>query len=702
MKIKIEGLDCPNCAKALEKHINKIEGVKGASIDFFKGFISFESDNYDKAISDIIALTKTLAPNAKIITQKNNKKNTAFIVDCVLLLIGVLIGLCVVFVNLQAWAHWTLLVISALLMGYKTYYKAVRLLLKGTINENLLVTISVIGAVAVNEHSEGLMVIALYSIGKILESIAVNKSKKSIEELTNFKPEYAILLKDGKEIKVAPSEINTSDIIIVRPGERVSVDGIVIEGSANLDKQSLTGESLPVLVRENEEILSGCIVLDGVLKIKASKTYSESTVSTIINLIETASEKKSKTETFISKITKWYTLGVIILSILVFGVVLLATKNIDTAVYRGLIFLVVSCPCAFAISVPLSYFSGLGNASKNGILIKGSNYLDACAKLNLIAFDKTGTLTTGDFEISEIKTLSDYYSIEDILFIASLGERYSLHPLAKSIVNKNKKELEEIQDFKEVSGEGVYFSYKENSYFVGRKNENHSSTMVEVFENDILIGEIYLLDQIKHTSKSTCKLLKGLQIKSVMLSGDNEEVVRRVSEEVGIDKAYSSLLPEEKFNFIEECKKDSNLLIGYVGDGLNDAPSLTLADVGFCMGLKGNSASIEASDIVISNDNPEKIPLAIQISKYTRKIVWQNIILSALIKITFLTLGAIGVTGMLSAVIADVGVTLAAILNSLRALTHKPRLNTQQKLEHEHDTHSHTECCCNHGHEHKE
>lgn len=689
MKVKIEGLECPNCAKALEKHINKLDGINNATIDFFKGYINFEAQNYNKAINDIIELTSQLAPEAKIITNKNKKSNKLLFIDLSILLLGIIIGALTIFISMPSVLYWILLSLSALLMGYKTYYKALTLLLKGTINENLLVTLSVIGAIAVNEHAEGLMVIALYSIGKVLEMLAVNKSKKSIEELTNFKPEYAILLKDGQETKISPNEINIDDIIIVRPGERVSIDGIVIEGNATLDKQSLTGESLPVPINVNDEILSGSIVLDGVLKIKASKNYDESTVSAIINLIEKASEKKSKTETFISKITKWYTLGVIVLSILVFGIVFLITKNIDTAVYRGLIFLVVSCPCAFAISVPLTYFSGLGNASKNGILIKGSNYLDACAKLNLIAFDKTGTLTTGNFEITKVESLVAQLTSEDILYLASLGERYSLHPLAKSIVESNKRELVEIENFKEIPGKGVYFYYENNNYFVGRKNESHASTIVEVYKDDNLIGEIYLKDTIKCSSKKACHLLNHLNIKPVMLSGDNEEVVKSVASEIGIESCYSNLLPQDKFNFIEECKKDSSVKIGYVGDGLNDAPSLTLADVGFCMGLKGNSASIEASDIVISNDNVEKIPLAIKISKYTRKIVWQNIILSAVIKISFLTLGALGVTGMLSAVIADVGVTLAAILNSLRALNHK--FNHTER-------HKHDNCCHNHSH----
>ena len=676
MKIKIEGLNCPNCAKKLETQLGKLESIKSAEINFFKGFIEFSSENPEKAIKDIIKTTATIAPEAKIVTEKTNKTfSTATIIDFVVLMAGIGLGICCLFAPLPTWAYWTMFVSSALLMGHKTFYKAFKLLLKGIVDENLLVTISVVGATAVGEHFEGLMVIALYSIGKVLEGLAVNKSKKSIEDLTNFKPEFAVVLNGEEEITVSPSQINIGDILLVKPGERISVDGIVVEGSASLDIQSLTGESLPSFVCNDTEVLSGSIVLDGTLKIKATKKYEESTVNKVIEMIESASEKKSKTETFISKITKWYTLGVIACAVLVWGIVWAVTKNIDTAIYRGLIFLVVSCPCAFAISVPLSYFSGLGNASKNGILIKGSNFLDACAKLNLLAFDKTGTITTGEFEIVEISSQSKQYSDDEILHIASLGEQYSLHPLAKAITKANTKKLKNVKNLKEVAGEGVYFDHENKTFFVGKRNKSLSGTTVEVFENDTKIGQIVLSDKIKENSKTTCQLLKKQNIKTVMLSGDSKSVVESVATEVGIDEAHAELLPQDKFEWLSKNIASNKNKVGYVGDGLNDAPSLTLADVGFCMGLKGNSASIEASDIVIANDNLEKIPMAIEISKYTRKIVWQNIILSAMIKVTFLTLGALGVTGMLSAVIADVGVTVAAILNSLRALNHKTKFH---------------------------
>ena len=450
------------------------------------------------------------------------------------------------------------------------------------------------------------------------------------------------------------------------------LDGVVLEGSCNLNTQSLTGESLPVHVKTKDEILSGSIVLDGVLKIKVIAPYKDSTVCKILNLIENNQSKKSKTETAISKMTKYYTLGVIALSILTFGIVFLVSKDFNTALYRGLIFLVISCPCAFAISVPLSYFSGLGNASSKGILIKGSTYLDLCAKLSKIAFDKTGTLTTGKFEVKRVDLFGDIDE-QQALFLASIGEQYSLHPLAVAICNKANSKLPKGENIKEVAGEGVYFEHNEKKYFVGRRGKNLSDTSVELYEGENLLAVFHLQDSIKPQSKAEIEELNNMGVETVLLSGDKKQTVKTLATSLGINHYESELLPQEKSLWLENAKKDNKQVIGFVGDGLNDAPSLTLSDVGFCMGLNGNPASVEASDIVLTDDNPNKISLAIKISKFTHKIVWQNIIFPAGVKILFLALGAFGVTGMLSAVIADVGVTVIAILNSLRALNYKEK-----------------------------
>ena len=677
--LKITGLDCPNCARALEGQLNKIDGVCNLKIDFLKSEISYECEDEERTISKIVEVTKQVEPEAKIVLNNRAKRaSKKIILDILFLIVGTALGLWALFAPLPTWGFWVLFVTSALMLGYKTYIKAMLLFTKGVINENLLITLSIIGATAIGEHMEALMVIWLYSIGKIFEGLAVDKSRKSIEKLTNMQPEYAVIIENGNEKRVDPADVKIGSTIIVKPGERVPIDGTIVEGKANLNTQSLTGESLPQAVDVGSEVLSGSIVLDGTLIIKTSSAYTDSTVSKIMNLIEEASSKKSKTETLISKITKWYTLGVILLAMSVFGIVWAVTRNLDTAVYRGLIFLVVSCPCAFAISVPLTYFSGLGNTSRNGILIKGSNYLDSCAKLKTIAFDKTGTLTTGEFNVDEVICLDKKKTEEDIIFLASLGEQNSVHPLAKSILAVNTRKLEKVKNFKEIAGEGVTFNYKNKNYFVGRKNKDLQGTVVELFEGNKKVGEIRLSDSLKDSAKTVCAELKKLGIHTVMLSGDNAQIVEKISNEIGIDEALSQLLPQDKYNWVDEQKKANANLIGYVGDGLNDAPTLMRADVGISMGINGSPASIEASDIVLVDDNPEKVVNAIKISKHTRKIVWQNIILSAGIKFTFLLLGALGVTGMLSAVFADVGVTLLAVLNSMRALYHKTE-NLKQK-----------------------
>ncbi len=695
--LKIENLDCPNCARALENQYVKCKNIQFAKIDFLKSELTIESDNFDLGLKQIEKVTKKLEPDVvltvlhKDVTScaenvdkslddcckienkmSKNVANGAFILDLCFLIAGLVLGGLCMLSNIPVWLHWTLLVSSVLLLGYKTYIKAVRLLVRGVVNENLLLTISVVGAVAIGKDMEAIMVIGLYSIGKILENMAVAKSRKSIEKMTNFKPDYANILTSDGEKRVTPAGVEVGQIIVVRPGECVPLDGVVLEGSCNLNTQSLTGESLPVHVKTKDEILSGSIVLDGVLKIKVIAPYKDSTVCKILNLIENNQSKKSKTETAISKMTKYYTLGVIALSILTFGIVFLVSKDFNTALYRGLIFLVISCPCAFAISVPLSYFSGLGNASSKGILIKGSTYLDLCAKLSKIAFDKTGTLTTGKFEVKRVDLFGDIDE-QQALFLASIGEQYSLHPLAVAICNKANSKLPKGENIKEVAGEGVYFEHNEKKYFVGRRGKNLSDTSVELYEGENLLAVFHLQDSIKPQSKAEIEELNNMGVETVLLSGDKKQTVKTLATSLGINHYESELLPQEKSLWLENAKKDNKQVIGFVGDGLNDAPSLTLSDVGFCMGLNGNPASVEASDIVLTDDNPNKISLAIKISKFTHKIVWQNIIFPAGVKILFLALGAFGVTGMLSAVIADVGVTVIAILNSLRALNYKEK-----------------------------
>ena len=670
--VRIVGLDCPNCARSLQNSINGLKGVSNCQIDFTHSKLSFESNNIDSDLERIIKLTKKLEPEAVISEIGGGQKKSIkkIWLDILLIAIGVIVAVFCCFVAKSFWLKTVLFCVSAILLGYKTYIKAVRLLFQRIINENMLVTISVVGAGLIGEMMEALMVIALYSIGKVFEGIAIERSKKSIEEIINIQPEFAVKVVDGQEVLISPQEVNVGDTIIVKPGEKVALDGTVAWGEANVDVQSLTGETMPVFCSVGSSILSGSIVLDGAIKVVVEKEYGESTVSKIIKLIETAQEKKSKTETFIAKISKWYSLGVILFAAIVFGVVLAITNNPNTSFYRGFSMLVISCPCAFAISVPLTYFSGIGCASKNNVLIKGSGYLDVLAKVDTVIFDKTGTLTTGRFSIKEIKPINEKYSKERILELCAIGEKNSLHPIAKSIVEayvSNGKQIADASEIKEVAGKGIYFTYKRKQYFLGKGAGDETATMVTLQESGIIIGAIKLEDEIKHTSNLAIKELSEFGVKTMMLTGDNEMSAKKVAEELGLNGYKSNLLPQDKYEYIKSTKNKNNV-VAYVGDGINDAPSLVLSDVGISMGINGSSSSIEASDVVLATDNPQNILTAIKISKKTHRIVWQNILFSLLTKVTFLVLGALGITGMLYAVFADVGVTLLAILNSLRAL----------------------------------
>ena len=670
----ITGLDCGHCALTLEKYLQKVDGVISASINFStsKLYLEIEDDKVLSTIKNINKTIKQVNPDVKISQGHDHSfDSTVSQLDIILYCVGLVLGLIILFVKpIPTWLYFTMLITSLLLMGYKTYFKAIFQSIHLKLDENTLVTISIIGACALNESMEGLMVIALYTLGKMLESRAVNYSRKSISALINTQPEYAIILKDEREEKVKPEQVEVGDIIVVKPGEKIPVDGVIIDGNCNIDKRHLTGESIPVNVSVDDSVPSGSIVLDGVLKIKATSKYTDSTVSKILNLVSNATNKKSKTETFISRFSSYYTLGVIILSFVVWGITWAVLGNINTAIYRGLIFLVVSCPCAFAISVPLSYFSGIGRCSKQGILIKGSNYLDTCASIDEILLDKTGTLTTGEFEVVKVETTQGTKESE-LFEIVVAGEQNSLHPIAKAICGfygKNSKCV--AKNYHEVAGKGIEFEIKRNKYFVGRSLNSKGYTQVDVLKSDKLIGSIYLQDKIKSSSYVMVENLKKLNVSSMMLTGDNMSIAKKVCQDIGINSYHAELMPQDKFNILEK-EKSKGKTVAFVGDGINDAPALTLSDVGISMGIMGSQATIESSDVVIADDNLKRIPDLIKISKRTKKIVLENIIFAGVTKLTFLILGALGITGMLLAVFADVGVTLLAILNSLRVLTYK-------------------------------
>ena len=669
----IVGLDCGHCALTLEKYLEKIDGVKSCNVNFSTSKVFLEIDDVNSKLitKKIFQTTKEVNPSVKLTDVSENVKN-ANIIDIILYVIGLMLGVLVVFVPMVRWLYWSLLIVSALLMGYKTYYKALIQLKTFKINENTLITLSLIGAVAIGESMEGLMVIALYTLGKLLEAKAVRYSRQSISMLINNQPEFAMIIKGDREQKVKPEVVKIGDRIVVRPGEKVALDGVVVEGSASVDKKHLTGESNAKIIQVGDVIESGSIVLDSTIVVEVTCEYKDSTVSKILNLVTNASNKKSKTETIISKFSSWYTLGVILSSILVWGISWIVLKDISTAVYRGLIFLVVSCPCAFAISVPLTYFSGIGRCSKQGILIKGSNFIDACAKLQKIYFDKTGTITTGKFVVSKVDVVDKKLSKQKFLDIVVAGEKNSLHPIGKAICEYHKKPKEvKIDNFLEIAGKGISFEIKGKQYFIGKVESAIGKTVVGLYQNEKLLGKIVLQDEIKKEAKMTIEKLSGMEVSSAILSGDAKNCVKSVAKKVGIAEYRAELMPQDKFEHIDNESKNS--VIAFVGDGLNDAPALTLSSVGISMGIMGSPATIEASDVVIADDNLNQIIHLIKISRKTRKIAWGNIIFAGITKLTFLLLGALGITGMLFAVFADVGVTLIAILNSLRVLKYKDK-----------------------------
>lgn len=673
-ELNVIGLDCGHCALTLEKYLEKVNGVKSCNVNFStsKIFVETEDDNFKAVFKDVIKTAKQVNPDVKI--TENKESGSSFrLYDIILYVFGLIVGIIALFTTDYPILYWIMLIVSALCMGYRTYWKAILQLKRFKINENTLITISLIGAIAVGESMEGLMVIALYTIGKMLEAKAVNYSRKSISSLIDNQPEYAVLVEGEIEKRVKPEVVKVGDIIVVKPGEKVPLDGIVISGLATINKSHLTGESEPVVIKTNDNIQSGSIVLDSTIMIKVTSEYKDGTVAKILSLVSDANSKKSKTESFISKVSTWYTLAVIVLSVIVFGITALVLKDINEAVYRGLIFLVVSCPCAFAISVPLTYFSGIGRCSKQGILIKGSAYIDVCAKMNKIMFDKTGTITTGKFAVTKVDAKKGV-DINNLMDIVVAGEKNSLHPIALAICEYHPKPTKKykVKDFVEIAGKGIEYKIDGKTYFVGRTKSKIGFTTVEVKENGKSLGKIQLEDAIKNESQSAVEDIKSLAIKTMMLTGDNSGIASRVADIVGIDDYSAGLLPDDKFAIIEKEKSSGNI-VGFVGDGLNDAPALAMSNVGISMGIMGSPATIETSDIVIADDNLNQIPRLIKISRKTKRIALGNIIFALVTKLLFLTLGAIGITGMLLAVFADVGVTLIAILNSLRVLMYKTK-----------------------------
>ena len=578
-----------------------------------------------------------------------------------------------------------LFVISYLIVGFEILWKAIRNILRGKVfDENFLMAIASVGAFVIGEYSEGTAVMLFYQVGELFQDYAVDKSRKSIASLMDIRPDVAFVKRDGKIEKVSPEEVKIGETIVVKPGEKVPLDGKVIEGTSMLDTSALTGESIPRDANVGDEVLSGCINKNGVLTVEVEKEFGESTVSKILDLVENASSKKAKTENFITKFAKYYTPIVVITALLlaVIPTIVFGFETFQEWLYRALTFLVVSCPCALVISIPLGFFGGIGGASKKGVLVKGSNYLEALSQVEIVVFDKTGTLTKGIFEVQKIETKD--FKKDELLKFAAYAESYSNHPISISLKKAYGKEIDQkiISNSEEISGHGVRSVVGGKEVLVGndklmKQNNidyticNDVGTILYVAVDGKFAGYILIADEIKEDAKEIIRKLKANNIqKIVMLTGDKKEVGESIAKELGIDIVYSELLPDQKVEKVEELMKEKSKKgkLVFVGDGINDAPVLAISDIGIAMGALGSDAAIEAADIVIMTDEPSKIDSAIRISKKTMRIVKQNIVFAIFVKVLVLLLTAIGLGTMWEAVFADVGVLVLAIINALRAL----------------------------------
>lgn len=668
-KYNINNLDCANCARKIEEILNKNKELKNAIVNFNTSKISYEAER-EFSIKELNDIIKTVEPDAYV-TKEENKTKKEFHLS--ILIIALAIGLLGYFMRLNNTAKMILYIVAYTLLLYRTGINAVKLLFKNkTINENMLITISCIGALAIGEVVEGMLVIALYTIGKILEEKAVNNSRKSIKDLIDIKQPYANLKQTDEIKKVDVEEIKINDILVVKKGEKIPVDGIVITGETMLDTSALTGESELMQIKEGDQVLSGSMNMGEIIEIKATQIAENSTVSKILELLEDATDKKTKTETIVSKISKIYTPIVIILVLLIV-ICLPIIFNIPMleAIHRGLTFLVISCPCAIAISVPLSYFTGIGVASKKGILIKGSNYLDALDNTKNIVFDKTGTLTNGAFTVTNIEIFDKDYTENQVIDILIKGESFSNHPIAKSIMNlKNGKvNNDDVKKYQEIEGKGITFELNDKKISIGNKLicNCEEDAILHLNIDGKHIASVFINDGIKNDAKETIEELKKQKIKTFMFTGDKKETALNIGKKLNIDEIKYEMLPTDKFEEFEKVSSKNELTI-FVGDGINDAPVLKRADIGISMGGVGTDSAIEASDIVLMSDDLKKIPVAIQISKYTKNIIRQNLVFSISMKIIILLLSVLGFANMWLAVFADTGLTLLTILNTLRIM----------------------------------
>ena len=688
LQLTLEGLNCANCARKIEEKVGKMEGVKESNLNFTTTTLNVKLERKVKeehAINEIKKIVEALEPHVKVekkVSGKTNVQKAKFEVKPTLI-IGTILYLIAVIGDFKGALALILFVASYLLIGGKVVLTAIKNIARGQLfDENFLMTVATIGAFSISEYPEAVAVMLFYEIGETIQGYAVNKSRSSISSLMDIRADYANIIIDGKEKKVSPETVKVEDIILVKPGEKIPLDGIVVEGESFVDTSALTGESVPRKIAVNDEILSGGINTNGVLKVKVTKKFGESTVSRILEMVENAANKKANTEKFITKFAKVYTPIVVALAILIAVVPSIFIKDalFSTWLYRALVFLVVSCPCALVVSVPLGFFAGIGGASKKGVLVKGSNYLELLKDLETVVFDKTGTLTEGVFTVTEINT--NNIQKEKLIEVAAMAESFSNHPIAISIIKEYGKEIDKevIEEYEEIAGHGIKAVINNEEILIGNAklmnqfnisyNEVDSiGTVVYCAINGEFKGSIVISDKIKENAGEALINLKAAGVKkTVMLTGDNKKTAEKVGEKVNIDEVHSELLPLGKVKEVEKLLKASNKngRLAFVGDGVNDAPVLARADIGIAMGGIGSDAAIEAADVVLMKDDINALVDAINVSKKTNKILWQNIIFALGVKVIVMVLGTFGIANMWTAVFADVGVTIIAIINSTR------------------------------------
>lgn len=712
IELVLEGLNCANCASKIERKVNELKEVHDATMNFANKILTInvnDGENKDMAFKEAKGIVNALEPHVVVIDRhheeghimehehhnhehhhdhhhhehgEGNKGN-------IKLIIGLGLFATTFIFKENTSTKLIIYLVIYLLVGGEVLLSAFNNILNGEVfDENFLMAIATIGAISIKQYPEAVAVMLFYQIGETFQDLAVNRSRNSISALMKIKPEFANLQIQSSIKKVNPREVKIGDIILIKPGEKVPLDGLVIEGESFLDTSVLTGESVNRKIKTGDEILSGFINKTSLIKVKVTKTFKDSSVSKILELVENANAKKAPIENFITKFARYYTPIVVISAVLLALVppAVMPHAKFDEWFYRALIFLVVSCPCALVVSIPLGFFGGIGAASKNGILVKGSNYLQALSSVESIVFDKTGTLTEGVFKVSNI-VAQNGLNKEQLLELAAKGESFSNHPIALSIMNCYGKEIDKtnIKDYEEISGKGIKALVDDKQLILGNdklmdiekipyENINTVGTVIHVALDKIYVGYIVIADKLKKDTKNCILNLKTMGVKNtIMLTGDNKSVADKVAEEIKIDKVYSELLPQDKVKKVEEIfnSKSKNGKVVFIGDGVNDAPVLARADIGIAMGALGSDAAIEAADIVLMTDEPSKIINAIKISKKTNSIVWQNIIFALGVKFVVLVLGALGLANMWAAVFSDVGVALLAVLNSMRTLRYK-------------------------------